>query len=138
MGQNIATSRAEGIRDINQKNAQQAIQNAQYAFQALPTYLPGDPGSGVVTDPNVFAGRYAAGPSLPGTLLSSVGGAIQGTGSQITAGQYPSFPYYGGGGGGASGAIAQNQLYGNNPIYQMLNRYGNPGGNLTTSMNNYG
>jgi len=117
MGENVATRRAEGIRGINQANMQQANSNARFAASALPTYLPGDPGSGVVTDPNVFTGLNNPGPDFAGTMLSSLGGVASQAGGQMLANQYPDFNYnpYG---GTAGDAIRQKMLgYGRRDPY---------------------
>lgn len=41
LGQNLAVNKAKMIRDVNQKNADMAINNQRFAVSALPTYSPG-------------------------------------------------------------------------------------------------
>lgn len=47
LGQNIAANRATSIRDINQKNADVALNNQRFALSALPTYMPGTPATNI-------------------------------------------------------------------------------------------
>lgn len=41
LGQNLASNKAKMIRDVNQKNADMAVNNQRFAISALPTYTPG-------------------------------------------------------------------------------------------------
>lgn len=78
LGQNIAANRATSIRDINQKNADVALNNQRFAISALPTYMPGTPATNI-PGADVFlkagetpsAGSYL-GPAL-GQAANSVG-----------------------------------------------------------------
>lgn len=75
LGQNIASNRANSMRDIHQKNADVALNNQRFAVSALPTYLPGMPAT-QVAGPDV----YAAAGNTP-SMGSFMGPAIQQAGN---------------------------------------------------------
>jgi hypothetical protein len=75
LGQNIASNRANSMRDINQKNADVALNNQRFAVSALPTYMPGTPAT-QVAGPDV----YAAAGNVP-HVGSFMGPAIQQAGN---------------------------------------------------------
>lgn len=74
LGQNLAMNKAKMIRDVNQKNADMAINNQRFAVSALPTYTPG-----LSATPQIgyeaFQGLNATAPweNYAGNFLQSVG-----------------------------------------------------------------
>ena len=74
IGQNLATNKAKLIRDVNQKNADMAVNNQRFAVSALPTYSPG-----LSATPQIgyeaFQGAHATAPvgNYIGDMLQSVG-----------------------------------------------------------------
>lgn len=74
LGQNIAANRANSMRDINQKNADVALNNQRLAISALPTYMPGLPAT-QVAGPDVYAatGNYPQLGSYLGPALQQAG-----------------------------------------------------------------
>jgi len=74
LGQNIASNRANSMRDINQKNADVALSNQRFAVSALPTYMPGLPAT-QVAGPDVYAatGNVPNWGSFIGPAISQAG-----------------------------------------------------------------
>lgn len=74
LGQNIASNRANSMRDINQKNADVALNNQRFAVSALPTYMPGMPAT-QVAGPDVYAaaGNYPSMGSFLGPAVQQAG-----------------------------------------------------------------
>ena len=74
MGQNLAANKAKLIRDVNQKNADMAVNNQRFAVSALPTYTPG-----LSATPQIgydaFQGLNATAPvgNYVGDILSGLG-----------------------------------------------------------------
>lgn len=73
LGQNLAMNKAKMIRDVNQKNADMAINNQRFAVSALPTYTPG-----LSATPQIgyeaFQGKNAVAPweNYAGSMLQSL------------------------------------------------------------------
>lgn len=61
LGQNLASQRANTLRDLNQKNRETALSNQRFAISALPTFMPGTPAT-PMAGPDVFQGLNATNP----------------------------------------------------------------------------
>lgn len=74
LGQNLAMNKAKQIRDVNQKNADMAINNQRFAVSALPTYTPGFSATPQIGY-EAFQGLNATAPweNYAGNFLQSVG-----------------------------------------------------------------
>lgn len=74
LGENIATRRAEALRSTTVNNANVAMANERFAIGAMPTFMPGTPGT-TVASPSVFQGLNPAQPGA-GNFASPIGAAL--------------------------------------------------------------
>jgi hypothetical protein len=79
LGENIASNRAQDIRNINKENADVALNNQRFAVSALPTYMPGLSNTPQIS-PDVFQGLNST--AHPGSYF---GPAISSTSSAMSA-----------------------------------------------------
>ncbi len=81
LGQNLAANKAKMIRDVNQKNADVALNNQRFAVSALPTYTPGLSATPQIGY-DVFQGLNAVAPvgNYVGDIMQSLGGPAMSAG----------------------------------------------------------
>ncbi len=89
LGENIATRRAEALRSTTVNNANVALGNERFAISALPTFMPGTPGT-TVPSPGVFQAQNPAQPGV-GNFASPIGAALTTFGNNL-AKQPPGTP----------------------------------------------
>ena len=129
LGENIATRRAEALRSTTVNNANLANSNERFAISALPTFMPGTPGT-TVPSPGVFQAQNPAQPGV-GNFASPIGAALSSYSNNLAKQPQPTQPPVG------QQAITQDQM---SPFsggqYGGFN-YSLPGANLNAQYYNF-